>query len=171
MPFYQHFVAGMQRTRRGQVMIYYPNAPSTDGALNLGTLPANFAGRNVPDISLNADPETGYILVDCTDFPPTAADSSCAAAGYGGTSFVAPQLNGMTALIDQAAGGRVGLLNPMIYSLQQLSGFLRLLPKPFNDITAGDNWFYSGVPGYDDGAGIGTLNVATLAAAYLIFEH
>jgi kumamolisin len=170
IPFYQHFVSGMQRTQPGQVMIYYPNAPSTDGAQNLGTLPANFAGRNVPDISLNADPETGYIVVDCTDFPPTASDSSCAAAGFGGTSFVAPQLNGITALIDQAAGGRVGLLNPMVYPLQQLTGFLRL-PGPFKDITAGDNWFYYGVPGYDDGAGLGTLNAANLAAAYLIFEH
>jgi subtilase family serine protease len=170
VPFYQNFVSGMQRTQPGQVMIYYPNAPSTDGSQNLGTLPAGFAGRNVPDISLNADPETGYIVVDCTDFPPTATDSSCAASGFGGTSFVAPQLNGMTALIDQAAGGRVGLLNPMVYPLQQLTGFLRL-PQPFNDITAGDNWFYSGVRGYDDGAGLGTLNVANLAVAYLIFEH
>jgi subtilase family serine protease len=170
IPSYQHFVSGMQRTQPGQDMIYYPNAPSTAGSQDLGTLPANFAGRNVPDISLNADPETGYILVDCTDFPPTAANSSCAAAGYGGTSFVAPQLNGMTALIDQAAGGRVGLLNPMVYPLQQLSGFW-LVQKPFNDITAGDNWFYYGVPGYDDGSGIGTLNVANLAAAYQIFEH
>ena len=169
IPFYQHFVSGMQQTQPGQDMIYYPNAPSTDGSQDLGTLPAGFAGRNVPDLSLNADPETGYILVDCTDFPPTATDSSCAATGYGGTSFVAPQLNGMTALIDQAAGGRVGLLNPMIYPLQQLSGLLRF-QKPFNDITAGDNWFYTGVHGYDDGSGIGTLNVANLAFAYLIFE-
>ena len=170
IPFYQHFVSGMQRTQPGQVMIYYPNAPSTDGSQNLGTLPANFAGRNVPDISLNADPQTGYIVVDCTDFPRAAGYPDCAAAGFGGTSFVAPQLNGMTALIDQAAGGRVGLLNPMIYPLQQLSG-LWIFQKPFNDITAGDNWFYSGVLGYDDGSGIGTLNVANLAAAYLVFEH
>jgi kumamolisin len=170
MPFYQNFVAGTQRTQPGQELIYYPNFPDTSGAQDLGALPADFAGRNVPDISLNADPETGYILVDCTDFPPTATNSSCAAAGFGGTSFVAPQLNGMTALIDQAAGGRVGLLNPMIYPLQQLSGYWRF-QKPFNDITAGDNWFYSGVPGYDDGSGIGTLNVANLASAYMIFEH
>jgi kumamolisin len=167
MPFYQHFVTGMQQTQPGQDLIYYPNFPSTDGAVYLGTLPADFAGRNVPDLSLNADPETGYVIVDCTDYP---TNPGCAEPGYGGTSFVAPQLNGITALIDEAAGGRVGLLNPVIYPLQALSGFWRF-QKPFNDITGGDNWFYAGVPGYDDGSGIGTLNAANLATFYRIFER
>ncbi|MDE2052563.1 MAG: peptidase S53, partial [Gammaproteobacteria bacterium] len=169
MPYYQHFVSGMQNTQPGQSLIYYPNAPSTDGAQDLIDLPADFAGRNMPDLSLNADPETGYIVVDCTDFR-TSPGSSCAEGGWGGTSFVAPQLNGMTALIDQAAGGRVGLLNPVIYPLQRVTQYW-WSRKPFNDITAGDNWFYSGIPGYDDGAGIGTLNVANLASLYMLFSE
>ncbi|MGH8295528.1 MAG: S53 family peptidase, partial [Steroidobacteraceae bacterium] len=82
------------------------------------------------------------------------------------TSFVAPQLNGLTALIDESAGGRVGLLNPAIYWLQRHS--VDRAWSPFNDITAGDNWYYSGVPGYDDGSGIGTVNAAKLAFAYMI---
>jgi kumamolisin len=35
------------------------------------------------------------------------------------------------------------------------------------DITAGDNWFYAGIRGYEPGAGPGVLNVANLAQALL----
>jgi len=162
-PYYQQSVAGIQQTQPGQSLIYYPNYPSASGAQDLIDLPANFAGRNLPDLSLNADPETGYILVDCTDYP-APANPGCAANFFGGTSFVAPQLNGITALIDQTAHGRVGLLNPVVYTLQQVFGYGPL--KAFNDITAGDNWFYQGIAGYDDGAGIGTINAANLAFTY-----
>lgn len=164
VPFYQQFTAGIQLTQPGQSLIFYPNAPSTTGGELINTLPANFAGRNQPDLSFNADPQSGYIVVDCTDFP-AASNPGCAEGGWGGTSFVAPQLNGMTALIDEASGGRVGLLNPVVYGLQDL-GVSYVRGGPFNDITAGDNWFYSGVPGYDDGAGIGTVNAANLAFIY-----
>ena len=39
--------------------------------------------------------------------------------GWGGTSFVAPQLNGSTAVIDSALGHRVGFWNPRIYAAAQ----------------------------------------------------
>jgi kumamolisin len=167
-PFYQQSVQGLQQTQPGQSVVYYPNYPDTSGSVS-ADLPANFAGRNLPDLSLNSDPESGYIVVDCTDFP-RASNPGCAQGFWGGTSFAAPQLNGLTALIDQAAGGRVGLLNPMVYALQQhpWSYWNR---GPFNDITAGDNWGYMGIPGYDDGAGIGTLNTANLAYAYMILAE
>jgi len=116
---------------------------------------------------LNADPQTGYVLVDCTDFPEPA-NPGCAATFFGGTSFVAPQLNGITTLVDQAAGSRVGLLNPVIYTLQSVFGYGKY--TPFNDITAGDNWFYKGIPGYDNGAGIGTLNATNLALTYVFLN-
>ncbi len=165
IPFYQQSVPGIQLTEPGQSLIYYPNNyPDTTGAQDLIDLPANFAGRNLPDLSLNADPQTGYVVVDCTDFP-AAQNPGCAQAGWGGTSFVAPQLNGITALIDEAAGGRVGLLNPVVYWLQGYSAYGAA--RPFNDITKGDNWYYYGVPGYDDGAGIGTVNAANLAFIYM----
>lgn len=165
MPDYQQYVPGMQQTQPGQSLIDNTQSPPA----TLITLPAGFAGRNMPDLSLNADPETGYVVVDCTDFQ-TSPGGSCAEGGWGGTSFVAPQLNGMTALIDQAAGGRVGLLNQVVYPLQQLTQYWAW-QKPFNDITAGDNWFYQGIPGYDNGAGIGTVNVANLAHLYMMFSE
>lgn len=169
MPFYQQFTPGIQQTRPGQSLIFYPNYPDTGGAQDLIDLPANFAGRNVPDVSLDADPQTGYIVVDCTDFPAKQFPS-CAQAGWGGTSFVAPQLNGITALIDDAVGGRVGLLNPVLYALQR-GWFAYGKQGPFNDITAGDNWFYAGTHGYEPGSGIGTVNAANLAVAYLILTE
>jgi len=167
IPYYQQSVTGMQQTQPGQSLFYYPNYPSTSGAQDLIDLPANFAGRNLPDLSLNADPETGYIVVDCTDFPEPA-NPGCAATGFGGTSFAAPQLNGITALINQAAGSRVGLLNPVVYVEQQVFGYGPY--TSFNDITAGDNWFYQGIPGYDDGAGIGTINATNLAFTYVFLN-
>lgn len=167
-PGYQQFTTGIQVTEPNQSLYYYPNPPSTAGGVDLIDLPAEYAGRNLPDLSLNADPETGYIVVDCTDFP-SHIYPGCAAAGFGGTSFVAPQLNGITALIDEASDGRVGLLNPTIYALQNEFGYGR--HSPFNDITAGDNWFYHGVTGYDDGSGIGTINAARLAAIYMFMNR
>ncbi len=166
IPYYQQSVAGMQLTEPGQSLIYYPNNyPDTAGAQDLINLPAYFAGRNLPDLSLNADPQTGYVVVDCTDFQ-TATSPSCAESGWGGTSFVGPQLNGITALIDEASGGRVGLLNPTVYWLQRQNSAYG--PRgPFNAITRGDNWFYYGQPGYNDGAGIGSVDAANLASAYM----
>jgi kumamolisin len=119
-------------------------------------LPARFAGRNVPDVSLNADPESGYLLYSTED--------GGLLDGFGGTSFVAPQLNGISALISQAnGGGRLGLWNPMLYRFKQIYAYTNA--SPLNDITAGDNWFYRGIPGYEPGAGLGVLDVAKLASA------
>jgi subtilase family serine protease len=69
------------------------------------------SGRGLPDVSTNADPQTGYAVYD-----PTLFASSGGFAQYGGTSFVSPQLNGTTAVIDSYVGHRVGFWNPKIYS-------------------------------------------------------
>ena len=173
LPYYQQTVSGITQTQPGQSLTC--NTAAACAALGLSgtppqtllTLPAGFAGRNLPDLSLNADPQTGYVLVDCTDFP-RPANPGCAATFFGGTSFVAPQLNGITALVVQTSGSRVGLLNPVIYTVQSVFGYGS--NKPFNDITAGDNWFYHGIPGYDNGAGIGTLNATNLALTYVFLN-
>jgi kumamolisin len=96
------------------------------------TLPAHFKGRNVPDVSANADPNTGYIVgytpSDANaDFPGANCTTGqyCALTFFGGTSFVAPQLNGVTALLSQNANGRLGLLNPPLYSLPPVRQQLR----------------------------------------------
>ena len=62
-------------------------------------------------------------------------------------------------MISQAKGSRLGLLHPQLYhhKAQRQSGL--------RDITAGDNWFYTGVAGYDPGAGLGTIDASLLAEA------
>ena len=145
-PFYQLFTQGVRTSERNQTLTYN----DTTGPQVLLKLPGNFRGRNLPDISLNADPETGYLVVSAVDGGVTA--------GNGGTSFVAPQLNGISALLTQSAGHRVGFWNPQVYALQNIFGYGSW--SSFNDIRQGDNWFYQGRGGYEPGSGIGTLNVA-----------
>ena len=57
----------------------------------------------------------------------------------------------------------LGLWNPMLYRCKNSYGTSK--KSPIVDITAGDNWFYAGVRGYEPGAGLGVLDVANLAAA------
>ncbi len=153
LPFYQFLTPGIQASQPGQLFEDTSTTPPTvDFAL-----PSHFLGRNVPDISFNADPETGYILDYTSDVHGFRVET-----GGGGTSFVAPQLNGVTALLDQNAGHRMGLLNPTLYALQLL-GFSRGPLAAINTITAGDNWFYVARNGYAPAAGLGVLNVANLA--------
>ncbi len=61
-------------------------------------------------MSTNADPQTGY-----ADYDPVLFASSGGFAQYGGTSFVSPQLNGTSAVIESYVGHRVGFWNPKIY--------------------------------------------------------
>ena len=153
LPRYQLFTGGIRRSEKNQTLLFPPFG------INY-TLPANYRGRNEPDVSLNADPETGYSLVSSLDGPGLLTF-------FGGTSFVAPQLNGISALLRQSSHGRVGFWNPQVYALQNIFGYGPF--SAFNDIRSGDNWFYVGKPGYEPGAGIGTLNVSNLAVFLGVF--
>jgi kumamolisin len=151
-PLYQFLVGGVQTSQPGQNFVY-------DGEL-VYSLPSHYAGRNVPDISLNADPYTGYVL-----YYTSSRSGFEIITGGGGTSFVAPQLNGVTALLGQYTQGRLGLLNYPLYDVGIL-GLGYLGPNaPLNAITQGDNWFYHGSKGYNPGAGLGTMDVTNFARA------
>jgi subtilase family serine protease len=150
-PVYQWFTHGIRTSEKRQALTF--DDPQA-GPTTLLRLPGHFRGRNVPDISLNADPETGYIVVSTLD--------GGVINSIGGTSFVAPQLNGISALLTQSLGHRVGFWNPQVYFLQNVFGYGKY--TPFNSVRDGDNWFYYGKPHYTPGAGIGTLNVANLDA-------
>ncbi|MGC2168420.1 MAG: S53 family peptidase, partial [Acidimicrobiales bacterium] len=103
-------------------------------------------GRAVPDLATDGDPQTGYLVYGA---------SVGGLNEYGGTSFVAPQLNGSTAVIDSYLGHRVGLWNPTIYAAA--SSF----NSPFTQLnqasTSNDNIYYTGNPGqvYNQGIGLG----------------
>jgi kumamolisin len=150
-PLYQLFLAGTHRSEPNQSWI-------VNGEL-VYPLPAYYPGRNVPDISFNADPDTGYVLY---------YTSSVSGFGifpfFGGTSFVAPQLNGVSALLGEYLHGRrLGLLNFPLYLLGLTGQGYQGPHPPLRAIAYGDNWFYFGRNGYSPAAGLGTLDVANFA--------
>ena len=117
-------------------------------------------GRAVPDLSTDADPLTGYLLYD----PSAAAvGGPTLAGGWGGTSFVAPQLNGSSAVIESYLGRRVGFWNPSIYALATSPR------SPFTSLqqsgTTNDNLYYTGAPGslFNEATGLGIPNLSKLA--------
>jgi kumamolisin len=149
-PLYQFLLPGTQLSQPGQSYIVNGDV--------VYKLPGYFPGRNVPDISFNADPETGYVLYYTSSVYGFGMDSY-----YGGTSFVAPQLNGVSALLGEYLGGRLGLLNFPLYELGRTGQAYAGAKAPLHAIKDGDNWFYYGRNGYNPGAGLGTLDVANFA--------
>jgi len=114
-------------------------------------------GRAVPDLATNADPQTGYLVYGA---------SVGGLNEYGGTSFVDPQMNASSAVIDSYLGHRIGFWNPVIYGAAA-SG-----DDPFTQIntagTGSDNIYYTGNPGqaYNPGIGLGLPNLAELASIF-----
>jgi len=157
VPSYQFGIAGIQATQPGQKLIDTSQSPPQ----LIQKLTPNFQGRNVPDISVNADPDTGYITYYTSD-----VDGFGIGEYWGGTSFAAPQMNGVTSLIDQALGHRVGLLNFPLYALVRSGRAYSGANPPLRDITHGDNWYYTGAAGYDPATGVGVPNVANLVQAF-----
>jgi len=156
LPSYQAGTPGVQLSQPGQVFVV--NAALAVEDEFVGTffaLPAFYPGRNVPDVSFNADPLTGYIIYYTSE--PSGVFSKD--PGWGGTSFVAPQLNGVAALLGQYLQGRLGLLNYALYAAQGAT----TPAAPLNPIVYGDNWFYFGGYPYRPAAGLGTLDVANFA--------
>jgi subtilase family serine protease len=157
VPAYQFGIAGIAATEPGQKLIDTSQTPPQ----LIQKLTPNFQGRNVPDISVNSDPDTGYIAYYTSD-----VDGFGIGEFWGGTSFAAPQMNGVTSLIDQALGHRVGLLNFPLYALVRAKRAYSGANPPLRDITHGNNWFYKGAPGYDPATGVGVPNVANLVQAF-----
>jgi len=156
LPFYQEGLAGIQKTQPDQSFIDEDTIPPQ----TLIDLPANYAGRNVPDVSFNADPDTGYIV-----YYTSSATGFGMEPFWGGTSFVGPQLNGVVGLIGEDVGSRLGLLNAPLYALAKQHGAYTGNSAPFNVIKTGNNDFYYGRDGYSPAVGVGTLDVAHFAKA------
>jgi len=122
------------------------------------TITGTATGRAVPDISADADPNSGYEIY-FSGFAPNPKLES----GWGGTSFVAPQLNGSAAVIDSFLKHRTGLWNPEIYK------FAVHTYTPFHPMStpgaSNDNLYYTGTTGtvYNPATGLGTPNLTNLA--------
>jgi subtilase family serine protease len=72
------------------------------------------ANRVQPDISMDGDPTTGMLTGETQTFPDgTYYDQH----RVGGTSLSSPLLAGVIADADQAAGGPLGFINPLLYKV------------------------------------------------------
>jgi subtilase family serine protease len=102
-----------------------------------GVVPAALALRNealfgpqplrvVPDISMDADAQTGMLIGLTQTFPN--GSTHYGQFKEGGTSLASPLLAGVIADADQAAGGSIGFLNPTLYSVDVAH------PQAFRDI-------------------------------------
>jgi kumamolisin len=98
-------------------------------------------GRMVPDVTGDADPNTGYDVY--------VHGSSTV---VGGTSAVAPLYAGLFA----AFGRKLGFVTPKLWENQQA----------FNDITVGNNGLFDAAPGPDPCSGVGSPIGTSVAALF-----
>ncbi len=135
---------------------------SGGGTSELWTKPDYQAGlgasplrRDVPDVALNADPNTGYdIFLGGT------------VATLAGTSAAAPLWASFTALVNQqrALNGlttTLGFANPPLYTIGRSQSYT----ADFHDVTLGDNLYFPAEVGFDDATGFGSFIGDTLIAA------
>jgi kumamolisin len=132
------------------------NVTQTPAAVSGGA-----SGRAEPDVSADADPQSGYLL-----YEPSFAGVGMPVlqSGWGGTSFVSPQFNGSTAVIDSFLGHRIGLWNPSLYSFA--AGPASPVTPLSQASSNNDNIFYTGNPGerYNAATGLGVPNLAKFAS-------
>ncbi len=117
--------------------------------------------REVPDVSADADPNTGY-SVYCT-VTAAGCSSSSAWIEVGGTSAAAPLWAGVSADLNQylSANGKpvLGGASATLYTLFNTSQTY----AAYHDVTSGNNLYYPATSGYDLASGIGTPDVWNIA--------
>jgi subtilase family serine protease len=107
--------------------------------------------RMVPDLSVMADPGTGFMQ----NFTAKADASVTNWSAVGGTSIGSPLVSALVAVSAQVCGvARLGFINPTLYRLARSS-------SAFLDVTTGNNdlkgtGVYSAGPGYDMASGLGS---------------
>jgi subtilase family serine protease len=109
--------------------------------------------RGTPDISMSAAVNGGAWVY--WSFLPYAGWNI-----VGGTSEATPMFSGVVAMADQAAGHRLGDINPKLYVLGALGTHS---PTGIVDITSGNNSFggvtgFNATPRYDLASGWGTVD-------------
>ncbi len=105
--------------------------------------------RTIPDVSFDADPNTGVAVYDSYNNGSTTPWSQ-----IGGTSLAAPCWAGLIAVADQ---GRVAEGGTTLDGTSQTLPALYALPAAdFHDITSGSNGGFSAGAGYDEVTGLGS---------------
>lgn len=108
--------------------------------------PTGYAGRGVPDVSADADPNTGYAVF--IDGQPSV---------MGGTSAAAPLWAALLVLLGEALGKPLGFVNPLLYPAPASS--------TFREIISGNNDGYSARPGWNACTGLGSPDGSSLLSA------
>jgi pseudomonalisin len=117
---------------------YLEPTPAFQSATTYGGSP--LVRRGVPDVSLDADPESGYkVIVSGTE------------QVIGGTSASAPSWQGIWARAQGAHSGALGFAGPVIYQTEPATSY--------HDILYGSNGFPA-LPGWDYATGLGTPDIA-----------
>lgn len=111
----------------------------------------NSSQRGTPDVSLDANPDTGMIVI-----------SQGQEYKVGGTSIATPIWCDVLAIISQYLGQDLGFTTPLLYQIAT-SG---LYKSAFYDIVLGQNGYYYAATGWDPVTGLGTPNVEGLAMAF-----
>jgi pseudomonalisin len=119
---------------------YFESAPAYQASAGGSFLGVN---RGVPDVALDADPNSGYTVIVAGQ-PET----------IGGTSASAPSWQGIWARVQGARGGNLGFANPVLYGEPA---------SAFNDIVLGANGAVA-TPGYDYVTGRGTPIISALVS-------
>ncbi|HZQ82316.1 MAG TPA: S53 family peptidase [Gaiellaceae bacterium] len=131
----------------------------------------NGNGRGEPDVSADADPFTGYQELYEWGAEPGSPAPETTEDGWGGTSFVDPQLNGSNAVMVANLGHRIGFWNPQIYSFAQSHN------SPFHTLdsasTDNNNLYYTGTPGqvWNPASGLGTPDLSALQSDFAHSGH
>jgi len=145
---------------------YQSNAPATL-RLPLGSGGCG-AGRcrEVPDVSADADPDTGYEIY--WNGTGSVSGQPTGWQGIGGTSAAAPMWAAVIAVANSSQachGSALGFVNPGLYAAAATA-----YAADFNDVTTGNNDFtgtngnqYPAGPGYDLATGLGSPNASSLA--------
>ena len=128
--------------------------------------------REVPDISLNADPNLGYLMY-CT-ISASGCSTSAPFIAVGGTSAGAPMWAAMIALANQKSlhdgNFNLGFINPLLYSIDQNASSTSYT-NDFHDVKTGNNYTtgdgnneYPATADYDMATGLGSYNALPLAS-------
>ena len=135
----------------------YESEPSYQTA-TLQAVGLSFGVRTTPDVSFNADPNTGVAVYDSV---PYSGQSGWFQVG--GTSAATPAWAGLVAIADQglATGAKGSLSNT-----QAQTDLYALPSSDFHGITTGFNG-YSATPGYDLVTGLGSPKANLVIAGIL----
>jgi pseudomonalisin len=125
----------------GGVSLFEPQPSWQAGDGVVGTVGSITKLRTLPDVSMDADPNTGAnVYVDGT--PETV----------GGTSLASPLALGVWDRIESGHGESVPFASPLLYAQNGTAAF--------HDVILGDTGPYPATPGYDLATGLGTFDVA-----------